>query len=327
MTVLVTGANGFIGSAVVRRVLAAGHTVRALVRPSSDRRNLQGLDVELTVGDITQADSMVRAMAGCRGVFHVAADYRLWVPRPDPLYRTNVEGTRNVLRAAIRAGVERMVYTSSVATLGLHDDDSPADESTPVHLRDMVGHYKRSKFLAEELVRQAQDRIAVVIVNPAAPVGPRDIRPTPTGRMILDAACGRIPAYVDTGLSIVHVDDVAEAHLLAYERGAPGRRYIAGGTNMSLREILVQVASVAGRRAPRVRLPHALVLGIAHMGEGWARITGREPRVTLDGARLSRKRMFFSTARIEQELGYHARPAREAIADAIEWFGDHGYLS
>jgi dihydroflavonol-4-reductase len=328
MTTLITGATGFIGSAVLRALLDAGHEVRALVRPTSDRRNLEGLDIEAVTGDLTEPASLAPALAGCRALFHVAADYRLWTPRPEALYASNVGGTRNLFEAALRAGVERVVYTSSVATLGVLPGDEAADETTYAGLEDMVGHYKRSKFLAEEEVRRMvrEARLPAVIVNPSAPVGPRDIKPTPTGRMILDAAAGRMPAYVDTGLNIVHVDDVASGHLLAFQHGVVGERYILGGTNMSLKQILTEVAAIAGRRPPRVSLPHNLVLPIAYMAEGFARFSGREPRVTVDGVRLAKKRMYFSSDKARRELYFSPRPARRALEDAVNWFRKYGYV-
>lgn len=326
-TVLVTGATGFVGSAVTRRLLEAGYRVRALVRTTSRLDNLRGLDAEVVTGDLRAPESLTRALDGCEALFHVAADYRLWAKRPREIYASNVGGTRNILIAAARRGVTRMVYTSSVATLGLRTDGVSADEETPVSLNDMIGHYKRSKFLAEEKVRRFAKRegLDVVIVNPSAPIGPRDIKPTPTGRMVLDAARGRMPAYVDTGLNVVHVDDVATGHLLAYERGVAGRRYVLGGEDMTLQQILAEVARLAGRRPPAVRLPHNLVLPIAYLTEGWAQMSGREPAVTIDGVKLSKKRMFFSHARATEELGYTPRPAREALADAVQWFKDSGY--
>ncbi|HZV92239.1 MAG TPA: hopanoid-associated sugar epimerase [Caldimonas sp.] len=326
--VLLTGATGFVGSAVARSLLAAGFHVRALVRATSRLDNLRGLDVERVVGDVRTPQTLLAACTGCRGVFHVAADYRLWAPDPATIYASNVAGSTNVLRAAAQAGVGRIVYTSSVATLGLHADGTPADEDTPVLLSEMAGDYKRSKFLAEQCVREiaAKDGLDVVIVNPAAPVGPRDIRPTPTGRMILDAARGRMPAYVDTGLDIVHVDDVAAGHLLAYERGVAGRRYVLGGENLTLRDILGRVARLSGRREPWLRLPHAAVLPMAWLAERWATVGKGEPLVTLAGARLARHRMFFSHARAERELGYRARPAQQGIADALAWFEANGDL-
>ncbi|HET6905793.1 MAG TPA: hopanoid-associated sugar epimerase [Rhodanobacteraceae bacterium] len=324
---LVTGATGFVGSAVVRRLLEAGQRVRALVRATSRLDNLRGLDVETVVGDLCAPETLAPAVQGCRGVFHVAADYRMWVRNPSEIYATNVRGSRNLLVAAARAGVARIVYTSSVATLGTGKDGSPADEKTPVSFDDMIGHYKRSKFLAERKVRAlAKGRnLDVVIVNPAAPVGPRDIKPTPTGRLILDAARGRMPAYVDTGLDIVHVDDVAAGHWLAYQHGEQGRRYVLGGENLSLREILTRVAKISGHHPPRWRLPPDAVLPIAWAAETWARFSGREPLVTVAGVELSRKRMFFSHARATRELGYQPRPAQAALEDAVHWFDAHGY--
>lgn len=324
---LVTGATGFVGSAVVRVLLQAGQRVRALVRATSRLDNLRGLDIETAVGDLCAPETLAAAVQGCSGVFHVAADYRMWAPHPSEIYATNVRGSRNLLVAAARAGVRRVVYTSSVATLGTNKNGSPADEDTPVSFEDMIGHYKRSKFLAERKVRalaNARD-LDVVIVNPAAPVGPRDIRPTPTGRMILDAARGRMPAYVDTGLDIVHVDDVAAGHWLAYQHGMRGRRYVLGGENLSLREILTRVARISGHRPPRWRLPPDAVLPVARVAEAWARFSGREPLVTVAGVELSRKRMYFSHARATSELGYRPRPAQAALEDAVKWFDAHGY--
>jgi dihydroflavonol-4-reductase len=328
-TVLLTGATGFIGSALARRLLGAGYQVRALVRATSRLDNLHGLELETARGDVRQPDTLARALEGCRGVFHVAADYRLWAREPGDIYASNVDGSRNVLRAAAHAGVGRIVYTSSVATLGLNADGTPADEETPVGLAEMIGDYKRSKFLAEQAVCELaqQQGLDLVVVNPAAPVGPRDIKPTPTGQLIVDAASGRMPAYVDTGLDIVHVDDVAAGHLLAYERGTRGRRYILGGENLSLLEILTRVAALVGRRPPALRLPHAAVLPAAFVAEGWARVSGKTPAITVAGARLARKHMYFSHARASRELGYAPRPAQEALADAVQWFGDNGYLS
>jgi dihydroflavonol-4-reductase len=302
-------------------LLAQGQQVRVLVRPSSDRRNLQGLDVEAYAGDLRDRKSLEHALRQCDALFHVAADYRLWTPDPAALYRTNVDGTRTLMEAAAHAGVSRIVYTSSVATLGLDPNGAPATESTPVGLQDMVGHYKRSKFLAEtEVARFAAAGLPVVIVNPSTPVGPRDIKPTPTGRLIRDAVAGQMPAYVETGLNIVHVDDVARGHWLAFERGRLGERYILGGENLTLRQILEEIADLSGGRPPRLRLPHGLVLPIAYLAEAWARLSGKEPLVTLNGVRLARKHMYFSSAKAQEELGYEARPARAALADAVAWF-------
>jgi len=329
MTTLVTGASGFVGSAVARQLLAAGHSVRALLRAHSDRRNVDGLPLEIVQGDLADRSSLARAVSGCDALFHVAADYRLWVPDPAALYRVNVDGTVQIMQAALDAGVKRIVYTSSVATLGLTKDGRPGNEDTPVRLADMVGHYKRSKYLAEMQVRQMvlERGLPAVIVNPSTPIGPRDLKPTPTGRMIVDAAAGRIPAYVDTGLNLVHVDDVAAGHLLAFERGVIGERYILGGDNMTLRDILAAIAALVGRAAPRVRLPHALVLPIAYATQAWARLThGPEPRVSVDGVRLSMKRMFFSSDKAKRDLGLVARPAEAALADAVHWFQQNGYV-
>jgi dihydroflavonol-4-reductase len=326
MTTLVTGATGFVGSAVARVLLARGHQLRLLARPSSDRRNLAGLDAEVVAGDLTDPGSLARAAAGCRYVVHVAADYRFWVPDPEPMLRANVEGTRAIMRAAQAAGVERIVHCSSVAALGLTADDSPADETTPVDPANLITTYKRSKYLAEQAVLAfvRDENLPAVVVNPAAPVGPRDIKPTPTGKMIRDAANGRIPAYLETGLNIVHVDDVAEGHALALERGRIGERYILGGENLRLQEILALVAEVAGRRAPTLRLRESWVWPVALVMEGLARVTGIPPSVTRDHLRMARKKMFFSSAKATAELGYRPRPVREAIEDSVAWFRANG---
>ncbi len=329
MKILITGATGFVGSAVLRKLIEKGHHVRALVRPSSDLRNLEGTGAEVVTGDLNDWNSLGLAVDGCYALFHVAADYRLWVLRPETIYRTNVRGTRDVMRAALAAGVKRIVYTSSVATLGFTRDGSPADEATLVTIDDMIGHYKRSKFLAEaEVSRMVEkDGLPAVIVNPSTPIGPRDIKPTPTGRMILEAAAGRMPAYVDTGLNVVHVDDVAAGHVLAFERGEIGERYILGARNMTLKEILTELAAITGRPAPRVRLPHNLVLPIAYLTEAWGRLTGRkEFFLTLDGIRMAKKRMFFSAEKARRDLGFVTRPVGEALRDAVDWFKEKGYL-
>ena len=323
MTLLVTGATGFVGSVVARELLARGEQVRVLARPGSDRRNLVGLPVEVTEGDLRDAGSLARACRDCRGLFHVAADYRLWTPRPQELYDSNVEGTRRLMQAALKAGVERIVYTSSVATLGLNAEGRPATEDTPVTEADMIGHYKRSKFLAERVVDElvARAGLPAVIVNPSTPIGPFDVKPTPTGRVIREAFFGRIPAFVDTGLNIVHVQDVARGHLLAFDKGEVGRRYILGGENLGLREILAAIARLAGRRPPTIELPRLGLMPLAFLAESWARLTnGPEPQLTLDGLRMSRKKMFFNSARAERELGYSFRPAQQAIEAAVEWF-------
>jgi dihydroflavonol-4-reductase len=324
---LVTGATGFVGSAVVRALLARGRRVRVLARPNSDRRNLAGLAVEIAEGAMEDPRSLACAVAGCRYVYHVAADYRIWVPDPAPMFRANVDGTRDLLTAALDAGAERVVYTSSVATLGLVAGGS-ADEETPSNIDDMIGPYKRSKFAAEEVARElVRERgLPVVIVNPSTPVGPGDIKPTPTGRLIVEAARGQMPAFVDTGLNIVHVDDVAEGHLAAAEKGRIGERYILGGENMALAEILAEVAQAVGRRPPWLRVPHGVLFPVAIGAELAARVTGRDPFVTLDGVRMSRKKMYFTSEKASHELAYAPRPARQAIADAVTWFEANGYL-
>lgn len=328
MRALVTGATGFVGAAVARALLREGWQVRVLVRSGSDRRNLQGLELEIAVGDLTDRPSLDRALIDCGSLFHVAADYRLGAPEPLELYRTNVEGTRNILLAARQMGVARAVYTSSVATMGIPTDGSPGDEETPVGLEAMIGHYKRSKYLAEQVALEAaQGGFSVIIVNPSTPIGPGDVKPTPTGRIVLDAAAGRMPAYVDTGLNIVHVDDVAAGHLQAFHRGRAGERYILGGQDMTLREILEQIARLVGRDPPRVRLPYAAVLPIAYVAEALAKISGRSGRVTLEGVRMSRKHMFFSSGKAMRELGYRSRPPVEAFGDAVRWFREQRLLS
>jgi dihydroflavonol-4-reductase len=327
MKSLVTGATGFVGAAVARALLQADWQVRALVRKESNRRNLDALAVELVTGDLTDPDSLRRAAAGVDAIFHVAADYRLGALVPRDLYRNNVDGTRNLVAAARHAGVPRIVYTSSVATVGIPADGSPGSETTPVTVQAMIGHYKRSKFLAEEVAREAaRAGTPVLIVNPSTPVGPGDVKPTPTGRIVLDAAAGRMPAYVDTGLNIVHVDDVAAGHLLAYHRGRLGERYILGGEDLSLKQILAQIAALVARPAPRVRLPYAAVLPMAYLAEAYAMISGRPGRLTLEGLRMSRKRMFFSSDKAVRELGYRWRPPVEAFVDAIAWFRKRGLL-
>ncbi len=325
---LVTGGAGFVGSAVVRQLVRSGHRVRVLVRQTSDSRNLKRLPIDVVVGDLTDHHSLRHAVTGCDFLFHVAADYRLWVPKPEEMYENNVQGTEKIMREALRAGVRKIIYTSTVATLKLNGNGSPADENASASLRDMIGHYKRSKFLAEaavlDLIRN--QGLPAVVVNPSTPVGPRDIKPTPTGRFIADAVAGRMPAYVNTGLNIVHVDDVAKGHLLALQHGRIGERYILGGHNMTLKEILMEVASIAKQKPPHVCIPHKVILAVALFSEAWARYAcKREPRVTLDGARMAKKRMFFSSEKAERELQYRSRPASEALFDAVHWFRENGH--
>ncbi len=329
MTSLITGATGFVGSAVLRSAIERGCEVRVLARPGSDRRNIDGVNCEVAEGDLNDPRSIRAALQGCSSLFHVAADYRLWTPDPAELYRTNNEATVDLFRAAAEAGVERIVYTSSVATLGNNKDGTPADEETPVGLSDMVGHYKRSKFVAEEAVTTLirEESLPIVIVNPSTPVGPRDIKPTPTGRMIVEAASGRMPAYVDTGLNIAHVDDVAEGHWLAFEKGKIGERYILGGEDLPLRNILAEIARIVGRKPPKISLPRAPLFPLAYVTEFIARVRGGgEPMLTVDSLRMSRKRMFFSSSKAQSQLGYSARPAAEALEDAISWFRDENYI-
>ncbi|MQX36456.1 hopanoid-associated sugar epimerase [Roseospira navarrensis] len=327
MPTLVTGGTGFVGAAVVRALLARGEAVRCLARPGGDRRNLAGLDVEIAEGDLTDPASLKAAARGVAALYHVAADYRLWIPNPQEMEAANVQGSVNVIRAALEAGASRAVYTSSVAVLKPHPDGSSADEDTPTTEADMIGVYKGSKFRAEQAVRRLVEveGAPVVIVNPSTPIGPRDIKPTPTGRLIVEAAAGRMPAYVETGLNVAHVDDVAAGHLLGFDRGRVGARYILGGENLTLADILAEVARLTGRRPPKVSLPHDLILPFAWTAEGIARVTGKEPFATVDGLRMAKKRMFFSSAKAERDLGYVHRPARDAIADAVAWFRENGY--
>jgi len=319
---LVTGASGFVGSAVVRVLIASGYRVRALVRSTSPRANLDVAGLEIVESDIRNERAVTAAAAGARYVFHVAADYRLWARDPEQIVRNNVDGTRAVLRAAQAAGVERIVYTSSVATLRLNPDGAPADERAALSEAEAIGAYKRSKASAESLaLRMAvDDGLPLVVVNPSTPVGPRDLRPTPTGRIVVEAASGRIPAFVDTGLNLVHVDDVASGHLLALQRGRTGERYILGGENLTLARILAMIADLSGRAAPKLRLARGVVYPIAFAAETIARFTGREPLATLDGLRMAKHRMYFTSAKAQAELGYRARPAIEALRDAIAWF-------
>lgn len=323
-----TGASGFVGSAVARLLLDEGFAVRALVRRSSNPANLSGLGLDVVEGDIRDADLVQQSMRDVRYVFHVAADYRLWAPDPNEIIRTNVDGTRAVMEAALANGVERIVYTSSVATLRPSDDGTPVDEQSPLTEAEAIGAYKKSKVLAERLVERyvAKSKLPAVIVNPSTPIGPRDVRPTPTGRIVIEAACGRMPAYVDTGLNLVHVDDVAAGHLAALTQGRIGERYILGGDDMTLGQMLAEISRLAGRRAPTTRLPRQLVYPIAYGAEAAARITGREPFATVDGIRMAKYKMYFSSAKAKRELSYRSRPAQEALADAYDWFRAAGYL-
>jgi dihydroflavonol-4-reductase len=325
-SVLVTGASGFVGSAIANALRQDGYQVRILVRPSSPQTNVDRRD-EIFVGDILDRSSVATALRGVRYLVHAAADYRLWAPSSADIIRTNVEGTRIVMEEALRGGLERIVYTSSVATFDL-SANGPADESHSLPLNKAVGAYKCSKVMAEELVLGMIERqkLPAVIANPSTPIGPRDVRPTPTGRIVVEAASGRMPAFVDTGLNFVHVDDVAAGHIAALHRGRIGERYILGGENITLRKMLTDIAEIAGRRPPRMQLPRFAVYPFAFGAELLAHATGRTPFATVDGLRMSRHYMHFDDSKARRELGYTSRPYREGLAEAIDWFAQAGYL-
>ena len=326
---LVTGGTGFVGTHVVRALVARGGKVRALARPSSRRENLADLlkDVEIATGDLTDRGSLARAMKGVSTLYHVAADYRLWARDPRELYRANAGGTENVLAAAAEAGVSKVVYTSSVAALGLTDDGTPGTEATPVVREKIIGHYKKSKYDAERVALDwAARSLPVVIVNPSTPIGERDIKPTPTGQMIVDFLNRKMPAYVDTGLNLIDVRDVAAGHLAAAEKGKPGQRYILGHRNLSLKEILEMLARLTGLSAPTVRLPHWIPLSAAAFATGWARMTGKPPRFSLESVRMSTHRMYFDGSRAVRELGLPQTPVEEPLQRAVEWFRANGYV-
>jgi len=325
---LVTGASGFVGSAVARAARARGLSLRLLVREASPRRNIEGLNAEIVVGDMADPQAMAKAMAGVDCLFHVAADYRLWARDPEEIVRHNLQGTTAVMTAALAASVKRIVYTSSVATLGFYGDGRPSDETLPLKPAEAIGAYKRSKVMAERAVQAlcAERGLPVVIVSPSTPIGPRDIKPTPTGRIIVEAAEGRIPAFLDTGLNLVHVDDVAEGHMLALEKGRIGESYILGGQDVSLGQFLADIANLVGRKPPTVSLPRAPLYPLALITEAVAQLTGKEPFLTRDALKMASHHMFFSSAKAERELGYAARHYPEAIADAVAWFREAGYL-
>ncbi len=327
MKALVTGGTGFVGSHVARTLAEQGADLRLLVRSGSTLANLEGVPGEPVVGDLCDPQSLRAAVAGCEVVFHVAADYRLWTPDPRSMYLANVEGTRALLCAAVENGVRRVVYCSSVATMGFTPNGRPADESSPVSLDNMIGHYKRSKFQAEQVALEAaRQGVDVVVVNPTTPVGERDIKPTPTGRIIVDFLRRKFPAYVDTGLNLVDVADVARGHLLALEKGKRGERYILGGENLTLKQILDRLAAITGLPSPRVRLPYAVALAAGAVDTAFTGLLlRREPRVTLDAVRMGRKKMFVTSARAERELGWKAQPVNDALRRAVEWFRGHGY--
>jgi len=327
MKVFVTGATGFIGASLARELLRDGYEVRALARPESDRRNLRGLDLEICEGDLRDRDSLEKGLKGCEILFHAAADYRLWTRNPDVMYEINVGGTRNILEAALNHGLSRIVYTSSVGALGNPGDGQPGDEVIPVTLADMVGHYKKSKFLAEREAESFLKRgLPLVIVNPSTPVGELDIKPTPTGRIIVDFLNRRMPAYLDTGLNIIDVEDCARGHILAARLGRIGEKYILGNENLTLRRIFDMLEEITGLAAPRVRLPYTPILIAAYVNEAISRCTGKEPLIPLAGVQMAKKFMYFDPSKAVRELGLPQRPVVESLAKAVAWFRDNGYV-
>jgi dihydroflavonol-4-reductase len=328
MKVFITGATGFVGSHVAQLLSAQGAELRLLVRSTSRTENIADLTAERVTGDLRDPDSLKKAMQGCEFVFHVAADYRLWVRDPEQMYRCNVEGTRAMIRAARESGVRRVIYTSSVATMGFTSTGHIADENSAVRLRDMVGHYKRSKFMAEEIALEAgRNGENVVVVNPTTPIGEQDIKPTPTGRIIVDFLKRKFPAYVDTGLNLADVKEIARGHLLAMEKAVPGERYILGGENLTLKKILDKLSALTGLPSPRMRVPHAVALGFAALDQFFVgSILRKEPRATVDAVRMGYKKMFASSARAERVMGYKVIPVDDALRRAIHWFQAHGYV-
>ena len=329
MKVFVTGATGFVGSHVARLLAEKGAQLRLLVRPSSRTENIADLNAERVVGDLSDAASLKKGMEGCEAVFHVAADYRLWVRRPKEMYNANVEGTRAILNAAQAAGVRRLVYTSSVATMGFSSNGTPCNEESPVSVADMIGHYKRSKFLAEELVLAAgRAGFAAVVVNPTTPVGERDIKPTPTGRIIVDFLKKKFPAYVDTGLNLVDVSEVARGHMAALEKARPGERYILGGENLTLKQMFDKLEKITGIPAPRVRIPHAVAMLYATWDQTFTGLLlGREPRATVEAVKMGRKKMWASSGKAERDLGWKSAPVDNALRRAVDWFNSKGYVN
>jgi len=324
---LVTGASGFVGSAVARALVARGLKVKVLMRPTASRANIENLDVEPVTGDMRDTESMTAALKGARYLFHVAADYRLWARDPGEIERNNLQGARATMQAALNSGVERVVYTSSVAALKPGNGEA-VDETSRHTPQSVIGAYKRSKLVAEREVERMilEEKLPAVIVAPSTPIGPRDIKPTPTGRIIVEAATGKVPAFVDTGLNLVHVDDVAEGHLLALDKGKIGENYILGGEDVTLQAMLADIAALSRRKPPRIKLPRGPLFPLAWGAEAAARLTGKEPFLTADALRMSRYRMFFSSAKAKAELGYKARPYRAGLEDALAWFGANGYL-
>jgi dihydroflavonol-4-reductase len=327
MTFFLTGATGFVGSHVARVLAGKGARLRLLVRSTSNLANLDGIPAETVVGDLRQPETFASTLAGCDAVFHVAADYRLWVRNPDAMYASNVVGTKDLLRLAREAGVPRFIYTSSVATMGFRSDGTIVNEDTPVSLDAMVGHYKRSKFLAEqEAVAAARAGQQVIILNPTTPIGAGDIKPTPTGRIVVDFLNRKFPAYVDTGLNLVDVIEVARAHAAALEKGRSGERYILGGENLTLKQMLDKMSAITGLPSPRLRVPHDVAMVFAFFDENiQGRLLGREPRATVEAVRMGRKKMFASSTKAEVELGFQIVPVYQALRSAIEWFRTNGY--
>jgi dihydroflavonol-4-reductase len=328
MLAFVTGATGFVGSHVARALADQGADLRLLVRPSSDLRNVEGLKADRVVGDLRDSPSIEKAVSGCEVVFHVAADYRLWVRDPDSMYRANVEGTRAILDAARKNRVRRVVYTSSVATMGFTGNGRPADENSPVSLANMIGPYKRSKFMAEQVAMEAgRAGLDVVVVNPTTPVGERDIKPTPTGRIVVDFLKKRFPAYVDTGLNLVDVTECARGHIAALEKGRGSQRYILGGENLTLKQILDKLAAITGLPSPKVKVPYVMALATGVVDEiVTGRLLGREPRATIDAVRMGRKKMFVTSAKAQRELGWNVLPVEDALQRAVNWFRQNGYV-
>ncbi len=327
MRIFVTGATGFVGSHVARALAAAGADLRLLTRKTSRTEHLQGLSAELVTGDLLAPENLRGAISGCEALVHVAADYRLWVPDPKTMYAANVEGTKALLRLARETGVSRIVYTSSVATMGFRSDGTVVDEETPVSIANMIGHYKRSKFMAEqEAIAAARLGQRVVILNPTTPIGADDAKPTPTGRIVVDFLNRKFPAYVDTGLNLVDVQSVAAMHVAALERGSLGERYILGGENLTLKQILDRMATMTGLPSPTMRVPHSVAMAFAFLDE-WmtGRILGREPRATVEAVRMGKKKMYASSAKAERDLGYRVLPVDSALRAAIDWFRAHGY--
>ena len=327
MKVFLTGATGFVGSHVARVFADAGAELRLLTRSSSNLAGIGDLNAEIVVGDLRQPESLRSAIAGCEIVVHVAADYRLWVRDPKSMYAANVDGTRELLRIGREEGVRRVVYTSSVATMGFKKDGTIVDESSPVSIDDMIGHYKRSKFLGEqEAVKAARAGQEVMILNPTTPVGAGDAKPTPTGRIVVDFLNRKFPAYVDTGLNLVDVGEVARMHLVALDRGTPGERYILGGENLTLKQILDRMSSITGLPSPTMKVPNAVAMAFAFFDENFTgRLIGKEPRATVEAVRMGQKMMFASSAKAERELGFRVLPVYTALRAAIEWFIEHGY--